>query len=97
MLGGVDGWIERGGGSSADTQSLVRTSSTHAYMLAYRHIREYTHMRICLLHTCIQGGGGRRKYKYDSFRDLLRAVRNKKNHFDHLPPGLQTTMVCALK
>ena len=64
---------------------------THAYVPT-----AYMYMRIYLLHTCVQGGGGRRKYKYDSLRDLLRAVRNKKNHFDHLPPDLQTTMVCAL-
>ena len=38
------------------------------------------------------GGAGRRKYKFDSFRDLLRAVRNKKNHFLDLPPLLQVVM-----
>jgi len=31
----------------------------------------------------------RRKYNYASLRDLLRAIRNKKNHFRELPPDVQ--------
>eukprot|EP00286_Rhodomonas_abbreviata_P029310 CAMPEP_0181299794 /NCGR_PEP_ID=MMETSP1101-20121128/6543_1 /TAXON_ID=46948 /ORGANISM="Rhodomonas abbreviata, Strain Caron Lab Isolate" /LENGTH=260 /DNA_ID=CAMNT_0023404981 /DNA_START=56 /DNA_END=835 /DNA_ORIENTATION=- len=31
----------------------------------------------------------RRKYNYNSLRDLLRAVRNKKNHFRELPEEVQ--------
>eukprot|EP00293_Proteomonas_sulcata_P020599 CAMPEP_0184300394 /NCGR_PEP_ID=MMETSP1049-20130417/10813_1 /TAXON_ID=77928 /ORGANISM="Proteomonas sulcata, Strain CCMP704" /LENGTH=285 /DNA_ID=CAMNT_0026611099 /DNA_START=74 /DNA_END=931 /DNA_ORIENTATION=+ len=32
----------------------------------------------------------RRKYNYSSLRDLLRAIRNKKNHFRELPQDVQT-------
>ncbi|EKX46260.1 hypothetical protein GUITHDRAFT_86779 [Guillardia theta CCMP2712] len=37
---------------------------------------------------CSDPAGRRRKYNYNSLRDLLRAIRNKKNHFRHalLPP-----------
>jgi len=31
----------------------------------------------------------RRKYNYASLRDLLRAIRNKKNHYRELPPEVQ--------
>jgi len=31
----------------------------------------------------------RRKYNYNSLRDLLRAIRNKKNHFRELPQAVQ--------
>jgi len=42
------------------------------------------------------GGSGRRKYKYDSFRDLLRAIRNKKNHFLDLPSLLKWSWALCL-
>jgi len=36
--------------------------------------------------------GTHRKYKWSSVRDLLRIVRNKKNHYRDLPPDVQTTL-----
>jgi len=37
----------------------------------------------------------RRKYTYTSLRDLLRAIRNKKNHFRELPPEVRELMGCS--
>jgi serine/threonine-protein kinase/endoribonuclease IRE1 len=36
--------------------------------------------------------GKYRRYDYTSLRDLLRVVRNKKNHFREMPEALQGTM-----
>jgi hypothetical protein len=36
--------------------------------------------------------GKYRRYDYTSLRDLLRVVRNKKNHFREMPEALQRTM-----
>lgn len=36
--------------------------------------------------------GKYRKYDYESLRDLLRVIRNKKNHFREMPPQLQQLM-----
>jgi serine/threonine-protein kinase/endoribonuclease IRE1 len=36
--------------------------------------------------------GKYRRYDYTSLRDLLRVVRNKKNHFREMPEGLQRAM-----
>jgi len=45
-----------------------------------------------LLADLVMPAAARRKYKFDSLRDLLRAVRNKKNHFVDLPAVLQIAM-----
>jgi tRNA A-37 threonylcarbamoyl transferase component Bud32 len=45
-----------------------------------------------LLADLVMPAAARRKYKFDSLRDLLRAVRNKKNHFVDLPALLQIVM-----
>jgi len=36
--------------------------------------------------------GRYRRYDYTSLRDLLRVVRNKKNHFREMPESLQRAM-----
>lgn len=36
--------------------------------------------------------GKYRRYDYTSLRDLLRVVRNKKNHFREMPEDLQRAM-----
>jgi len=42
----------------------------------------------CFIATLLE----RRKYNYQSLRDLLRAIRNKKNHFREMPGEVQALM-----
>ena len=43
-----------------------------------------------LLGEAILGNLGKyRKYRYDSIRDCLRVIRNKRNHYRDLPPEVQ--------
>jgi len=58
--------------------------------LTYR-MRSLTYRMCSLSDTLLE----RRKYTYTSLRDLLRAIRNKKNHFRELPDEVRELMGCS--
>ena len=58
------------------------------YHVTYSLIRVYTYIKLSSPSDLYKY----RKYKSDSVRDLLRAMRNKRHHYRELPEDLKTTL-----